>query len=276
MLLCGYPPFRSEDTKVLIRETTNAKVEFHERYWKNISSEGEIFPPKVPFTYNISLAKTFIKSLLNPDPSQRPSAAQALADPWLTTHEPSEEHDLSHGLREHFDPKARWRAAIASARALNRLQSFGRRASNKSTSSGGWMNDDSSDDELAAAKSPANLEPDPGSNEFVKITGPEELIEETEGKLSVDSLLAPAISSTLELEDEEEKHTGAQTPKPREEEMFTDRTTFYDEPESSGETGQNDDVLPMPGSFDLIGPQIARPQGDEENSWADMLKRLRL
>lgn len=34
------PPFRSDDVKELIRETTEAKVEFHERYWKNISQEG--------------------------------------------------------------------------------------------------------------------------------------------------------------------------------------------------------------------------------------------
>jgi hypothetical protein len=138
------------------------------------------------------------------------------------------------------------------------------------------MGDDSSDDESAAAKPSVNLEPDPGSNEFVKVTGPEEHIEETEGERPVDASLAPAISSTQQLEDEEEKHTGAKTPKPREEEMLTDHTALYDEPESSGKTGENDDVLPMPGSFDLIGPPIARPRGDEGNSWADMLKRLHL
>ena len=40
VLLCGYSPFRSDDTNELIRETTAARVEFHERYWSNISSEG--------------------------------------------------------------------------------------------------------------------------------------------------------------------------------------------------------------------------------------------
>lgn len=40
VLLCGYSPFRSDDVKELIRETTAAKIEFHERYWKNISQEG--------------------------------------------------------------------------------------------------------------------------------------------------------------------------------------------------------------------------------------------
>ena len=40
VLLCGYSPFRSEDIKLLIKETTEAKVEFHERYWKNVSPQG--------------------------------------------------------------------------------------------------------------------------------------------------------------------------------------------------------------------------------------------
>ncbi len=40
-MLCGYSPFRSDDTKQLIAETTKAQVTFHERYWKNVSQEGE-------------------------------------------------------------------------------------------------------------------------------------------------------------------------------------------------------------------------------------------
>ncbi|KIM37645.1 hypothetical protein M413DRAFT_77019 [Hebeloma cylindrosporum] len=252
VLLCGYSPFRSEDTKVLIHETTNAKIEFHERYWKNTSME----------------AKTFIRTLLNPDPSQRPTAAHALADTWLTTHEPSEEHDLSHGLREHFDPKARWRTAIASARALNRLNHLGRRASSKSTSSGGWMSDGSSDDDSHVA-----ARPDPGSNEFVKVTSPEELSEETEGEWPAS--LPPAIP-TLVMKDEEDIQEEPKTPKSREQESLTDHTALYDEPETSGEPEDNDDVLAMPGSFDLIGPPIGQREEDEGNSWADMLKRLHL
>jgi calcium/calmodulin-dependent protein kinase I len=64
VLLCGYSPFRSEDNKELIRETTQAKIEFHERYWKNVSPQ----------------AKEFIKTLLNPDPSKRPTVAEAFGD----------------------------------------------------------------------------------------------------------------------------------------------------------------------------------------------------
>ncbi|KAF5367776.1 hypothetical protein D9758_009824 [Tetrapyrgos nigripes] len=74
------------------------------------------------------LAKDFIKSLLNPDPVKRPTAAEALNHTWLTTHTPSTEHDLSSGLRDNFDPRARWRSAIAGARAMHRLGSFAKAA----------------------------------------------------------------------------------------------------------------------------------------------------
>ena len=62
VMLCGYSPFRSDDMKELIRETTEAKIEFHERYWSNVSDA----------------AKDFVKALLNPDPLKRPTAEEAL------------------------------------------------------------------------------------------------------------------------------------------------------------------------------------------------------
>ena len=54
-LLCGYSPFRSEGLADLITETQNNRVTFHERYWKDISSD----------------AKEFIKGLLQTDPARR-------------------------------------------------------------------------------------------------------------------------------------------------------------------------------------------------------------
>ncbi|GBE78531.1 Pkinase-domain-containing protein [Sparassis crispa] len=158
VLLCGYSPFRSDDMQELIRETTEAKFEFHERYWFNVSQE----------------AKDFITRLLKPDPAARPTAEEALRDHWLTTHEPSTEHDLS-GLRTNFNPRARWRAAINSARALHRFGSSGSRAS-----SGGWKSHGSmidSDDEdheqdqerTGSSSTPLN---GPGENEHVTVTAP--------------------------------------------------------------------------------------------------------
>src|SRR6266851_2936191 len=40
VLLCGYTPFRSDDVKGLIRQTTEARIYIHDRCWKNVSDEG--------------------------------------------------------------------------------------------------------------------------------------------------------------------------------------------------------------------------------------------
>ncbi|KAF4447388.1 CAMK/CAMK1/CAMK1-CMK protein kinase [Fusarium austroafricanum] len=67
-LLCGYSPFRSENLQDLIRECTENSVIFHERYWKDVSSD----------------AKDFILHLINPDPDQRWTSEEALSHIWLT------------------------------------------------------------------------------------------------------------------------------------------------------------------------------------------------
>lgn len=177
VLLCGYTPFRSDDPQEVIKETTMAKFEFHETYWGNVSDE----------------AKSFIKLLLNPNPSYRPIAEEALQNHWLTIHEPSAEVDISSALRENFDPRKKWRSAIASARIVARLgKGFGQRSrasSVSSTGSGGWgwdhtrgdncRGNDSTgtDDEGGAVKIDEDVQVgrfDPGSNDNVKITGSEE------------------------------------------------------------------------------------------------------
>jgi calcium/calmodulin-dependent protein kinase I len=66
-------------------------------------------------------AKTFIRTLVKPDPAQRPTAEVALENTWLTTHAPSTEHDLLTGIRENFDARARWRHAIGAVRLMSRF-----------------------------------------------------------------------------------------------------------------------------------------------------------
>lgn len=63
-LLCGYSPFRSTSPEELVRETTAGRVEFHSRYWANVSEE----------------AKQFILRCLEVDPTKRPTAAEAAND----------------------------------------------------------------------------------------------------------------------------------------------------------------------------------------------------
>jgi calcium/calmodulin-dependent protein kinase I len=64
----------------MIRETTEARIEFHERYWSKVSDEGALLTGSISADTQLihHSAKTFIKLLLNPDPSQRPTVQQAL------------------------------------------------------------------------------------------------------------------------------------------------------------------------------------------------------
>lgn len=54
-LLCGYSPFRAENLQDLIEECCNARIIFHERWWKDVSFD----------------AKSFISNLLQPNPAER-------------------------------------------------------------------------------------------------------------------------------------------------------------------------------------------------------------
>lgn len=297
VILCGYSPFRSEDVKVLIKETTDAKIEFHDRYWKNVSSQ----------------AKSFILDLLNPDSSKRLTAAEALEHPWLTTHEASVEHDLSAGLRKHFDPRARWRAAITSAKAVNRFGNLGR-ASSKPTPEG-WMDEDISDEEIGPSKL-RKAEPELEVNEHVRVTTPDE------GKDDVKERVIPVeerVPSPLEervpshhFENQGPSASEQQVPTtpceervpaieqpphspplkeqvtPPLEEKITPAPVeqqddagnvwgsgMVEEPESSLKAGQEkaaqSDELKIPGSFDMEG---AEPH--QQHSWIEMLRGLQL
>ncbi|KAJ7457229.1 CAMK/CAMK1 protein kinase [Mycena galericulata] len=237
VLLCGYSPFRAEDAKQLMKETMEAKIEFHTKYWKNVSDE----------------AKNFIKRLLNIDPAERPTAEAALADPWLTTHEPSTEHDLAAGLRENFDAKARWKTAIAGARALGRLNSglaAARKASETASStSGGWggiSDDDDDDDDGDGGHKPPSpgLTAPPGENANVRVTPP------------------PPHPPTPQAEPQAEGPgavgDGGQV----------------EEPESVLAPGDEEEELRIPGSFDISDPAPAG--GESESSWGGMLRKMNL
>ena len=64
-MLCGYSPFRSDDPAELVRESTECKIQFHERFWRNVSET----------------AKDFIIKLVVPDPVKRLGAEEALEHP---------------------------------------------------------------------------------------------------------------------------------------------------------------------------------------------------
>ena len=105
-LLCGYSPFRSESIKDLIEETRSGRVVFHERYWKGVSKD----------------AKDFILTLLQPDPSKRPTAEEALKHPWLTG-ETATDYDLVPEIKAYM-ARARLRRGIERVRLANRIEAL--------------------------------------------------------------------------------------------------------------------------------------------------------
>lgn len=105
-LLCGYSPFRSENLSDLIDETRSGKITFHDRYWKDVSKD----------------AKDFIISLLQPDPSKRPTSDAALKHPWLKG-ESAGDRDLLPEIRAH-NAKARLRRGIEIIKLANRIEAL--------------------------------------------------------------------------------------------------------------------------------------------------------
>lgn len=77
VLLCGYPPFNGGSESLTYDLVKAGKVTYPSPSWDHIS-EGAI---------------GFVQRLLTLDPEQRPSASQALEDPWLT-----QEKVQPHGL----------------------------------------------------------------------------------------------------------------------------------------------------------------------------------
>ncbi|KAI9309537.1 kinase-like domain-containing protein [Cunninghamella echinulata] len=115
-LLCGYQPFQAEDPVELQDEITHARYEFHERYWRNVSQD----------------AKDFIKSLLQLDPSQRPTATEALKNKWMTGNE-ALDVDILDTVRTNFNARGKFKSAVRAVKAMNRMRS----ASGGSGGSGG-------------------------------------------------------------------------------------------------------------------------------------------
>lgn len=65
--LCGYEPFYGETDAELKEANKLARIDFPADEWSSISDD----------------AKEFVQSLMEPDPSIRPTIAEALVHPWL-------------------------------------------------------------------------------------------------------------------------------------------------------------------------------------------------
>ncbi|KAI0033614.1 kinase-like domain-containing protein [Vararia minispora EC-137] len=224
VLLCGYSPFRSDDVKELVRETTEAKIVFHDRYWKSVSPAS----------------KAFIRALLAADPAARPTAREALQHEWLRT--ARDAGDLA-GLRENFDPRRRWRAAIAGVRVASRFQSIGMRASSgagasasvESSDEEGWRNADGAEDDMVSRRPASNVS------------------------------ASPAPPSSTRPSSSPQRPT---TPSP---------TNGAARVDSDDDDDDDDDAPRMPGSFDLGSAPPSPPVGaDAESLWVSLFRRMQL
>ena len=67
LLLGGYPPFEGDTMQQVFSKVSTADVRFDGRVWGSVSTA----------------AKLLIRRLLSKHPQNRPTAAQAMKDPWL-------------------------------------------------------------------------------------------------------------------------------------------------------------------------------------------------
>lgn len=138
-LLCGYSPFRSENLQDLLEECTRGSVIFHERYWKDVSTD----------------AKDFINCLIVPDPNSRWTAEQALGHIWLSGKNATD-HDLLPELRKAREARAKLKHAILAVSLRKRIAELQDAES------------DSDSDEMAAAKDAIPGQPAPSKTSVLR------------------------------------------------------------------------------------------------------------
>ncbi|OXA41744.1 calcium/calmodulin-dependent protein kinase type IV [Folsomia candida] len=107
ILLCGYEPFWDESGEVgVTRKIVYGDYEFESPYWDEIS---------LP-------AKEFVKQLMTVDPDKRPTAKEALLNPWVQGNMASDVPltATQERIRE-FNAKRKFKAATNAVVALNKI-----------------------------------------------------------------------------------------------------------------------------------------------------------
>lgn len=112
ILLGGYPPFIENTQRELFRKIKRGAYEFHEEYWGTVSKD----------------ARELIRSLLTVKPSERLSAEQALKNKWIRGDADSlAKKGLDKNLQslKRFNAKRKFKAAVSTVVAVNKLNSLG-------------------------------------------------------------------------------------------------------------------------------------------------------
>jgi len=112
ILLGGYPPFIENTQRELFRKIKRGDYEFHDEYWGTVSTE----------------ARDLISSLLTVDPKKRLDANEALMNPWIRGDADSlAKKGLDKNLEslKRFNAKRKFKAAVSTVVAVNKLNSLG-------------------------------------------------------------------------------------------------------------------------------------------------------
>lgn len=123
ILLGGYPPFIESTQRDLFRKIRKGDYEFHEEYWGTVSAE----------------AKELISSLLTVDRAVRLTADEALENAWILGDDAKlAQRDLGDNLHKlrNFNGKRKFRAAVSTVLAVNKLNLVGKEFFSHYTSSG--------------------------------------------------------------------------------------------------------------------------------------------
>lgn len=115
-LLAGYTPFDRENQQLEMQAIIAGDYKFEpEEYWENVSQT----------------AKDFVAACLTVDPTQRPTAADALKHPWLADEKPhfvpdpgsltGGPTDLLPHIQKRLDARTRFRRAVWGITAMKRM-----------------------------------------------------------------------------------------------------------------------------------------------------------
>ncbi|XP_041378894.1 LOW QUALITY PROTEIN: calcium/calmodulin-dependent protein kinase type 1D-like [Gigantopelta aegis] len=108
ILLCGYPPFYSENDSELFKQIMKGEYEFDSPYWDNISDS----------------AKDFISHLMELDPKKRYDCEQALTHPWIAADKARDVniHESVSAQMRKSAAKLKWKKAMLVAAAIKMMQ----------------------------------------------------------------------------------------------------------------------------------------------------------
>jgi serine/threonine protein kinase len=106
ILLCGFPPFYSENTPELFEQIINGQYDFPSPYWDKVSAS----------------AKDLVTKLLQVDPKKRFTPEQTLSHPWIKNLSTSKDHrpEIINELKK-FNARRKFKITVEAVLAAQKL-----------------------------------------------------------------------------------------------------------------------------------------------------------